>query len=121
MTFEEAAGGEHPAAGGIPAGAAAGGSPPPAPPEEGRRSLLPEWLRRPAPDRSLDSYRDSPANPAPGKEYGARIARGLDGLLGGAGLAIWDLGIGLVGLLRDRSRPAAPQPPPKEAPADVAR
>lgn len=61
-------------------------------------------MRRPTGAGPLDQYKDAPSNPAPGSEWGARIARGLEGLLGGAGLALWDLALGAAGYLRARAR-----------------
>ena len=79
----------------------------------------PRWLRSKTGPGDLASYHDHVAN-LWGSTAGARIARGLDGLTGGASLAVLDILLGLLGLLKlgPVRQPAAPE---KEATPDVHR
>lgn len=62
-------------------------------------------ITRPTGEGGLDQYRDHPLNPVPEEDGGARIARGLHGLLGGARWALADILLGAFALLRKAARP----------------
>lgn len=84
------------------------GAPEAPPPPPGRGPAGFDWaalLRRETGPGALDAYADHPLNPAPGNPHGGRIARGLEGLTGGARWALVDLALGALGLLRGRGRP----------------
>lgn len=91
---------------------------PPAPSPPGRFDLW-EFVRRPTGAGELASYADHPLNPEPGAPWGQRIARGLDGVTGGARWWSLDVLIGVWDLVRRRARaPGAPLagPPPPPGP-----
>lgn len=92
--------------------AATSAAAPPVPPSPRLPGLgLGEWLSRPTGPGDLEEYRSHPLDPTDGsKPWGQRIARGATGLLGGGRLAIFDLGVGAFGWLRDRAAAALPKP-----------
>lgn len=101
-------------------GAAPAGTPPANPPAAAPFDWR-AFLKRETGAGDLSGYADHALNPEPGTRDGARVARGLDGITGGANLAILDIAIGAWGLLRRRvpgagqrqtAPPAAQQQPP---------
>lgn len=106
--------GEEPTLGDLIDQAVAEPGPGPAPPAAGGRPAL-SW-RAPTGAGELGAYRDHPLNLRPGSDWGARIARGLEGITGGARLAVVDIGMGLLGYLRGNfGRPSGPPPAPPPA------
>lgn len=83
-------------------GAEAGAFTLPAMPSGTRRFDWLQLLKSPTGAGELSAYKDHPLNPAPDHPAGAgaRIARGIEGLTGGARWAVLDILLGAFGLLR---------------------
>lgn len=58
-----------------------------------------DWLRKQTGAGDLAGYKDHPANIWGGDE-GARIARGVEGMTGGARLALLDIVLGILGMAK---------------------